>query len=447
MIFLNKMYLWLLLPAIFAFGSCTSERLLDEAQTQERDGVIYAVNEEEPFTGTIVKFREGRAQANADKSLADIPTNDLEHLLPTKDGLTNGLATYYFESGQIRATRAYVNGEKEGPQKTFHQNGQLATEVTITNGNFEGTHHTYSENGAVKKVMSYRNGEPHGECLAYYSDTEQIQLRQNYCDGIQCGRYEYYFENGQLQVTWTYDENGNEIARKEYTQEGQLKFESIVTNGQQTFTQYQAGKRTRHKVSQDGHVIEEITYWKNGELRLHTIDPVKQGWHVKDHRLSNGTSVLGEDKMSRGTGHVCKYNESGQLVDIEFYNAGKQVHALMYRSFNVGLNGGTYRTRHIKQESLWLKEDPKGEHGLVCISHERNTSSGKSSNVFYTRVSNQNVKGNSGVQILCFDGMRRGTTTYLSLAPDWMDHFKRTQKIKAIYYYLGFMDSKVVYAS
>ncbi len=66
------------------------------SQLEERDGVMYELNKEEPFTGRHVTYYEN-GQKESDGNY--------------KEGKADGLWTYWDKDGNITKTETYSNGE------------------------------------------------------------------------------------------------------------------------------------------------------------------------------------------------------------------------------------------------------------------------------------------------------------------------------------------------
>ena len=120
------------------------ERLLevsiDIESLEERNGLMYQVNESEPYSGwgklmydsgqveRLVPYKDGRWEGlwtiwheNGQKEMEG---------RTRKDGRQEGLATLWYKNGQKRRETTYKYGREEGLRTTWHENGQKSSELT-----------------------------------------------------------------------------------------------------------------------------------------------------------------------------------------------------------------------------------------------------------------------------------------------------------------------------
>jgi len=98
-------FIWIILVV----SSCMTNRVnFDELQN--RDGLFYLVNENEPFTGDIESFNAGTKQFEGS----------------VKNGLKDDLWIYYYPNGQKKAEGIYKDGLKEETWTYWAENGEKA---------------------------------------------------------------------------------------------------------------------------------------------------------------------------------------------------------------------------------------------------------------------------------------------------------------------------------
>ncbi|NTW31271.1 MAG: hypothetical protein HGB12_01325 [Bacteroidetes bacterium] len=90
-----------------SLASCSSKKT-DFSKLQERNGVIFLINSDKPFTGIVVNFNNGK----------------LEFEGSIKGGLRDGTWTYYFPNGQKNFEGVFKDGVKEGKWSFWKENGQ-----------------------------------------------------------------------------------------------------------------------------------------------------------------------------------------------------------------------------------------------------------------------------------------------------------------------------------
>jgi antitoxin component YwqK of YwqJK toxin-antitoxin module len=105
----------------FTVSGCTRE--VPKEQTYLRNGVLYEVGKNKPFSGYVVgKGREGyRAKR-------------LRYRKKYKDGLRNGDTRFWYAHGQLESVEPYHNGKINGMVARYYENGQIKTYIHLVNG-------------------------------------------------------------------------------------------------------------------------------------------------------------------------------------------------------------------------------------------------------------------------------------------------------------------------
>ena len=75
-----------------------------------------------------------------------------------KNGVKNGIETWY--DGHHRKIREvpYINGKKHGTMKELYPNGDIMATIPYQNSFRNGLAQTYNPDGSVNKTAMYRNG-------------------------------------------------------------------------------------------------------------------------------------------------------------------------------------------------------------------------------------------------------------------------------------------------
>ena len=146
------------LLCIFLLSACApSEVPLDKLL--ERNGLKYEINSQTPFTG---------------------------------------VATEYYESGQLEFKDTYKGGKRNGIYEEYHRNGQLAYKDTYKGGRRNGPSERYYENGQLRWKLAYKDEKQHGPNERYYENGQLMATFTNK-DGRLHGLFEGYSENGKEQ--------------------------------------------------------------------------------------------------------------------------------------------------------------------------------------------------------------------------------------------------------
>ena len=98
-------------------GTIFEETICKEGQ--ERNGLVYLPNQQEPFTGKkLCKYENGQNRVEG----------------KYKDGLLDGIWTEWYENGQIEAEENYKDGKQDGKWTVWYMNGQKYREINYKDG-------------------------------------------------------------------------------------------------------------------------------------------------------------------------------------------------------------------------------------------------------------------------------------------------------------------------
>ena len=84
-----------------------------------------------------------------------------------KNGLKNGLETYYYVNGQKASEGIYENNKLEGSLTYWYDNGQKASEGFYTNDKPEGVQTAWDSDGNIESEQEYKDGELNGKSIFY----------------------------------------------------------------------------------------------------------------------------------------------------------------------------------------------------------------------------------------------------------------------------------------
>lgn len=129
----------------------------------------------------------------------------------------------------LLATLLYSCGMKE--VTTTYDNGNIKEQFTVNkNGEKEGEYKMYAESGKLKESASYKNGQLFGKRTLYF-DNGNAEIEESYTDGgLLQGVYKSYYEEGALKLEKTYDNNVLTGLVKVYYPSGKLKEEVTMVN-------------------------------------------------------------------------------------------------------------------------------------------------------------------------------------------------------------------------
>lgn len=87
-----------------------------------------------------------------------------------KDGLMNGKAKFFYDSGELKQEGYFIKGKANGSFKEYYRNGGLLAELNMKNHKQNGLAKFYYPNGELKKIGNYKNGEEIGKWKEFNED-------------------------------------------------------------------------------------------------------------------------------------------------------------------------------------------------------------------------------------------------------------------------------------
>tara|TARA_R110001632_G_scaffold67610_1_gene158819 strand:- start:1625 stop:2671 length:1047 start_codon:yes stop_codon:yes gene_type:complete len=199
-----------------------------------------------------------------------------------------------------------------------------------------------SGKGALMKRFYEKNGKKDGVYLSYY-ENGQLDEEFNWQDGEKLFEAKKYYENGQLH--YKYDGLGESRSRKSYFESGELKSVSLY------------GKSSISKL-----------YYKNGQLE----------YESKDMRPR-------KDSVEK-KGFAKSYYESGELKSVTNFIGGEEI----------GLSKCYYKNGELEKEVPYIETLKKSNSGPVIRFNPKPPKSILNNPMMINNITQQNVK--NGVQ-------------------------------------------------
>jgi len=111
----------LFLISILSYGlfGLFEKTICVETDAQNRNGLVYLPNQQEPFSG---------------KNLCEYENGQKKFEGGVKDGKLDGKITAWYENGQKKYEKNYKNGKQDGKKIEWDEFGQIEEEVAIFKG-------------------------------------------------------------------------------------------------------------------------------------------------------------------------------------------------------------------------------------------------------------------------------------------------------------------------
>ena len=153
----------------------------------------------------------GAEQAQVSTQREFYETGDLKSITPLRNGVRDGVVTYYYRSGLMRSSHEYRDGQQEGKEICYDEYGEVQQSSVYANGSqihesingvfLVGPADAYSR---TFSVVRYRNGKVSGNeyvfCVEYDErGTLKLDPKSNhlagaipYVDGLRHGTAKFY---------------------------------------------------------------------------------------------------------------------------------------------------------------------------------------------------------------------------------------------------------------
>ena len=187
------------------------ETAVDWSKLQDRDGVTYLPNTQEPFSGyakrayeneqikELAQFKDGYVVRIKKWYYNGTPKREATY----KDGKREGLATEWYEDGLKKEERTYKDGKREGLTTEWYPNGQKVLKQNYKDGKLEGLRTEWHPNGQKLEEGNWKDDEQDGLWTDWY-ENGQKKSEENWKDGKLDGISIYYKKDGTEWYRTTY---------------------------------------------------------------------------------------------------------------------------------------------------------------------------------------------------------------------------------------------------
>jgi antitoxin component YwqK of YwqJK toxin-antitoxin module len=125
------------------------------------------------------------------------PKGPIEWRANFKNGLYNGVETWFYENGQKKSETNQNNDKLDGLSTYWYENGQKSSETTYLEDKLHGLRTQWYENGQKKLEGYWKNGRENGTRTEWY-ESGQKSAEANFKEGKQDGTTTLWHNNGQI---------------------------------------------------------------------------------------------------------------------------------------------------------------------------------------------------------------------------------------------------------
>jgi antitoxin component YwqK of YwqJK toxin-antitoxin module len=157
-------------------------------------------------------------------------TGELKRTFSFKNGNLNGTCKVFFRSGRVDREGVFKDGREEGVSKLYYPNGKLKGVSIYKHGRKNGPTTLYYQSGAVRSKLNFKNSKPDGTQTMFY-ENGKIESIVNYKNGVPDGEVKFYFENGKLKMEGRFVNGALDGVVTTYYESGRVKKRQRFANG------------------------------------------------------------------------------------------------------------------------------------------------------------------------------------------------------------------------
>ena len=113
-----------------------------------------------------------------------------------KDGVEQGLFKFYYNSGEIKATKEFFHKGKAAATHIFYKNGNIRASGLYVNKLKDSTWNYYNNDSILVLSEQFQSGDFHGTRKNFY-ETGEIYIITQWENGVKNGKYYRYYNNSK----------------------------------------------------------------------------------------------------------------------------------------------------------------------------------------------------------------------------------------------------------
>ena len=145
-------------------------------------------------------------------------------------GRKEGQWINYFEDGKTPKLKgSYSNNRPDGDFIRYYKNGKIKEKGSYSKSKFKGEYIRYYSNGKIEYIGNYNNLGDETGVVQYFHKNGNLSLEYTVKNKLLTGKLTRYFEDGSLESSISFSENGTIISAKTFQKK--LPEKKIVNSG------------------------------------------------------------------------------------------------------------------------------------------------------------------------------------------------------------------------
>jgi len=148
-----------------------------------------------------------------------------------KDGKLIGLVTSYYENGQKEIEQNYKDGKKDGLETHWFENGHKKGEKNYKDGKKDGLYTSWYKNGQKLGEGNWKDGKVHGLATKWYDNGQKLG-EGNWKDGKLISAVVWKFNGEKCPLTNVKNGNGSWVV---YNEDGTEWYRETYKDGERVY--------------------------------------------------------------------------------------------------------------------------------------------------------------------------------------------------------------------
>jgi len=203
---------------LIGFTNLQAQGTCDTMQKTMKNGIFYQID-------CKGQTKEGIKNSNGKQGVWSKSRSRDGKLLSMEtfyNNVLNGTSVYFTEENTVSRTTVFVDGKRNGPERTFHiKGGGLKSLAYYTNDKMNGYRKQYFIDGTQEFVEQYKDAKKNGEQIYYYSNAQKAAI-YTYAYGGKHGLATFYNRNGYVTSMGNFKSDKKSGPWKEYHDNGEL---------------------------------------------------------------------------------------------------------------------------------------------------------------------------------------------------------------------------------
>lgn len=229
-----------------------------------------------------------------------------------------------YRSNQVVEEGHFEDDKKTGLWKKYYPTGKLRNEITFKNNHPRGPYKIYFPNGNLEEQGNWQGNKNIGEFKRYHENGTLSQDFSFSASGKRDGLQNYFYENGNLQLSVEVVDGVAHGVYKTYYPDGNMKGSKEIVNGQvdENSVEDFAPAKAEYAFLESPETPEKINHKETVETPK--IKAFKTSGETALYNHRKQVTQIGEFKNGRlWNGKWHRYGPDGALKKVEVYQEGK----------------------------------------------------------------------------------------------------------------------------